>query len=68
MLPNEAPTKLAQLLIPLQAAEVLAISPRTLWAQTSPRGPIPSVRIGRTVRYDVADIQAFIESHKQKGL
>lgn len=45
-----------------EAAAMLGISERTLWALTSPRGPIPSVRIGaRSVRYSVAGLKRFLD-------
>jgi excisionase family DNA binding protein len=46
-----------------QAAEALAISERKLWDLTN-RRLIPCVRIGRSVRYAVIDIQRWIESQK----
>ncbi|MCC6492588.1 MAG: helix-turn-helix domain-containing protein [Pirellulales bacterium] len=52
------------LLTPRQAAERLAISPRKLWALTA-SGEVASVRIGRAVRYDAADLADFIERAKQ---
>jgi len=55
------------LLPPRDAARALAVSPRTLWGLTSPRGPIPCVRIGRAVRYALADLQAFAERQTQRG-
>lgn len=48
------------------AAKVLAVSERTLWGITSPRGELPAIHIGRAVRYDPNDLVAFIE--RQKGL
>ena len=50
------------------AAEALAISERTLWALTSPRGPIPAIRVGqkrRALRYDPRDLQRWIDEHKE---
>jgi len=47
------------------AAETLSISERTLWGLTAPRGPIPVVRIGRSVRYDQRDLIAFIDGRKE---
>jgi hypothetical protein len=38
---------------PRDAAKALGISPRTLWALTAPRGPIPCVRIGAGKRKTV---------------
>jgi excisionase family DNA binding protein len=49
-----------QLLRPLEAAERLAISPRTLWELTK-RGAIESVRLGRSVRYSPTALAAFTE-------
>lgn len=45
------------------AAESLAISPRKLLSLTSSEA-IRCVRIGRAVRYDVADLRAYVESLK----
>ncbi len=47
-----------------EAARLLSISGRTLWTLTN-TGELPCVRIGRAVRYDVADLQAWIASCKQ---
>jgi excisionase family DNA binding protein len=49
-----------------EAAKALAVSPRTLWSLTQ-RGDIPCVRIGRSVRYDPADIRAWIDRQKSSG-
>lgn len=46
---TETPSQL--LLSNRQAAKILSISPRTLWGLTSPRGPIPCIRIGNRVLY-----------------
>jgi excisionase family DNA binding protein len=43
-----------------QAARLLAVSQRTLWGLTD-RGEVPCVRIGRAVRYAVADLNAYVE-------
>jgi hypothetical protein len=49
---------------PREAARLLSVSARTLWALTAPRGPIPCLRIGhgkrQTVLYPVADLQAWL--------
>jgi excisionase family DNA binding protein len=65
---NEAPggAPKALLLTPRDAARALAISERTLWGLTK-QGLIPCIRIGRAVRYALADLEAWIESHRQKG-
>src|SRR5262249_23960562 len=60
-------TQLNLLLSPRDAARALAVSPRTLWSLTSPRGPLPYVRIGRAARYDTAALQAFPETQKHSG-
>jgi excisionase family DNA binding protein len=54
---------LNRLLTPREAARVLAVSERTLWGLTR-SGQIPCVRIGRSVRYDPADLRRWIESRK----
>jgi excisionase family DNA binding protein len=48
-----------------QAAKALAVSERTLWALTAPRGPIRSVRFGRSVRYSVDSLRDWIESQSE---
>jgi hypothetical protein len=55
------------LLTPRAAAMALAVSPRTLWGLTYPRGPIPAVHIGRAVRYDVQALRAYITAQQQTG-
>ncbi len=48
-----------------QAAKVLSISERTLWGLTK-AGDISAVRFGgRNVRYDPADLRAWIDSAKK---
>ena len=51
------------LLRPREAAEWLKISERSLWSLTQ-RGELPAVRTGRSVRYDLADLIAFVEARK----
>ena len=65
---NSTPTAStpALLLNPAQAAEALAISPRKLWAMTA-SGEIPHVRLGRSVRYPVANLEQFIEEQRKGG-
>lgn len=48
-----------------EAADVLRISTRTLHSQTSPRGTIPCVRIGRSVRYSQAALQNWIDQQQE---
>ena len=52
------------LLTARQTARMLAISERSLYSLTKV-GDLPAVRIGRSVRYDTADIRAWIESAKK---
>jgi excisionase family DNA binding protein len=52
-----------RLLTSPEAARCLAISERLLWSLTK-RGELPCVRIGRAVRYDPADLRAWIEACK----
>ena len=47
-----------------EAVRILSISPRKLWDLTI-SGEIPCVRIGRSVRYPVADLKAWVEEHKE---
>jgi len=65
MIGNTSPPIGRLLLSAREAAKMLAISERTLWSITAPRGPLPCVRIGRVVRYDLRDLQAFINSRKE---
>lgn len=47
-----------------EAARALAVSARTLWTLTK-AGALPAVRIGRSVRYAVDDVQAFIRCRRR---
>jgi excisionase family DNA binding protein len=44
-----------------EAAESLGISERSLWGLTEPRGPIPAVRVGRSVRYRFEALRRWVE-------
>ena len=46
-----------------EAAAYLGICERKLW-ELEKKGRIPSVRIDRAVRFDIADLDAFIQSAK----
>lgn len=48
------------------AAKLLAISERTLWQLTND-GDLPAVRFGRTVRYAMSDLVAFIAARRSTG-
>jgi excisionase family DNA binding protein len=47
------------LLTAREAAKILTISPRHLWKLTK-QGELPRIKMGRSVRYARADIDAFI--------
>ena len=64
---NEHTPTTPMLLTPKVAAEALAISPRTLWGMTAPRGSIPSVRLGRLVRYRVEAMAEWLEAREEGG-
>jgi hypothetical protein len=66
-MPPTMPDPPALLLKPRQAALALSVSARTLWGLTSPRGPIPVVRIGRAVRYPADGLRAYVEAQEQGG-
>lgn len=54
---------------PREAAQVLSVSPRTLWEWTR-AGIIPCVRVGtgkrQTVLYPVADLEAWLASQAER--
>ena len=50
-----------------EAAELLGLSERTVWENTAPRGDLPAVRIGRSVRYSKTDLTDFIKRHRVSG-
>jgi excisionase family DNA binding protein len=52
------------LLTARQTARMLSISERTLYSITK-EGRLRAVHIGRSVRYDPADIRAWIEAAKK---
>ncbi len=53
------------LLPPRQAAKLLSISERTLYAFTK-AGTIPVVRIGRSVRYSLDELKEWIRSRSER--
>ncbi|MCC6680477.1 MAG: helix-turn-helix domain-containing protein [Phycisphaeraceae bacterium] len=59
----ELPKRL--LFTPAEVAELLAISRRKLWELTN-IGDIPSVKIGRCVRYTLGDLQTWIKKQTKK--
>ncbi|MFT5325458.1 MAG: excisionase family DNA binding protein [Planctomycetaceae bacterium] len=60
---NEQQTMLTPLLTVREAADVLRVSERTLWSLTNSK-ELPSVRVGRSVRYDQNDLASWIASRK----
>ncbi len=50
-----------------EAAIILSVSQRTLWARTAPRGPIPAVRIGSRVLYSVDELRRWIAGIAEQG-
>jgi len=61
------PIKIEQLLLtPQEAARSLNVCERTLYSLTK-AGELPAVRIGRAVRYDIADLRAWIERAKKSS-
>ena len=48
------------------AAKLLGVSPRTLWGETAPRGPIRAVRIGkRCLRYPVEELNRYLAAQQE---
>jgi excisionase family DNA binding protein len=58
--PTTAPTLL---LTPPEAAKALGISTRTLWTLTA-SGDVPSLKIGRLVRYPVDALRDWIDQRQ----
>ena len=52
---------------PRDAAQALGISERKLWSLTSPRGPIPCVRLDRIVVYSVLSLQRWLDEQAESG-
>jgi len=52
-----------RLLTVRQTAAYLAISDRKLW-QLTQENRLPAVKIGRCIRYDIADLDSFIVAAK----
>lgn len=60
----ENPTQVEPLLTYRAAAKLLGVTERTLWSMVD-RGELPSVRFGRCVRIDPADLRAFVNRSKR---
>lgn len=63
----DKPETVRLLLNPKDAARALSICPRKLWGLTKSKA-IRSIRIGHSVRYEVAALQAFIAEQSQKSV
>jgi len=68
LLSPPGPSSPRLLLTSRETERALSICAKTLYTLTVPRGPLPAVRIGRAVRYDVRDVQAFIDRQKTTAL
>jgi len=55
---------LEKLLTVLQVAELLGVSDRSIWTW-SHKGLLRSVKLGRRVVYDPADVRRFVEAMKR---
>lgn len=64
-LANELATADRTLLRRSEAAKFLSVSERTLWSLTAPRGALPVVRFGRSVRYRQADLSEWVRRQTQ---
>ena len=66
VLPAKEPSPEKPLISAREAASLLAISERTLWALSAPRGPIPAIRLGRSVRYSVDALRAWMRNAERQ--
>lgn len=62
---STTPTERQILVTPRDAAGMLGISERTLWAMKE-SGQLPHVRIGRSVRYRIVDLEAWAASQASR--
>ena len=57
------------LLRPREAAQFLAVSDRKLWSMTHEEIPaIPYVKMGRSIRYPLSELLAWIKTKQMGGL
>jgi excisionase family DNA binding protein len=66
MVTTEKTVPPAMLIDTREAARLLSISPRTLWQLTKQK-QVPAVRIGRSVRYRVVDLENWTRSTNIQG-
>ena len=65
-LPQHERNDSTKLLLTLrEAADSLSICEKSLWSLFAPRGPIKSVRLGRSVRYSPEVLREFIAQQSQ---
>jgi excisionase family DNA binding protein len=57
--PSELPA--AEFLDPRAVADLLGVTKRTLQNWRDDRAELPFLRMGRAVRYDAADVAAYLE-------
>ncbi len=51
-----------------EAAQMLAVSPRKLWAMTFEESPgLPYLRCGRLIRYAPDDLRQWIDAQRKGG-
>jgi predicted DNA-binding transcriptional regulator AlpA len=50
-----------------EAAAALQVCEKTLWNLTAPRGSIPCIRLGRSIRYSVAALEKWIADEGAKA-
>ncbi len=66
-MPQKRPrSELTQLLRPREAAAFLSISERTLKRLVA-RGDLGSVRVGKALRFEEAELRAFLTRNRQGG-
>lgn len=58
-------TTAPSLLTAEQVAAILSVSERYVW-RLGRDGDLPRVQMGKYVRFDLADVEAFIESRKEQ--
>jgi hypothetical protein len=63
---RNSPTSSPLLVDEREAARLLNISPRKMW-QLAASGAIPIVRIDSCKRYDLLDLQSYINAQKSGG-
>ena len=55
------------LLTTREAAAFLGLSERKVWSLTAPRGPLPAIRISRSIRFSAADLEGFVDRCRVGG-